>query len=145
MLNLASIINCLQHFQPLYISAVGMGYKMKIANNPFLYNWCIAYIHGYQQTAHGREPLLSVEKFNYQQLPENAISNAFLFFADKANFDTLTILNKRTIPKTAIQAKTHNFTDLFTPRYGIFDITTSKHINVETDILNKAHFYILGR
>lgn len=117
---------------------------MKIIN-PFISRWCIAYIHGYQKTARGYNPLLSVETFNYQQLPEKAISNAFLFFADKTNFDTLTALNKRTIPKTAIQAKTRNFTDLLTPRYGIYDITAEKYINPETDILNKAHFYILGR
>lgn len=118
---------------------------MKKIINPFLNRWCIAYIHGYQKTAVGREPLISVETFNYQQLPENAISNAFLFFADMTNFDVLTALNKRTIPKTAIQAKTRNFTDLLTPRYGIYDITMEKHINPEIDILNKAHFYILGR
>lgn len=118
---------------------------MKKIINPFFNNWCIAYINGYQQTALGREPLISVETFNYQQLPESAISNAFLFFANDVNFDVLTALNKRTIPKTAIQAKTRNFTDLLTPRYGIYDITTEKHINPETDILNKAHFYILGR
>lgn len=118
---------------------------MKKIINPFFNRWCIAYIHGYQQTARGLEPLISVETFNYQQLPKSAISNAFLFFANCTTFDTLTVLNKRTIPKTAIQAKTRNFTDLLTPRHGIYDITTEKHINPETDILNKAHFYILGR
>ena len=118
---------------------------MKKIINPFFNRWCIAYIHGYQQTARGLEPLISVETFNYQQLPKEAISNAFLFFANCTNFDTLTVLNKRTISKTAIQAKTRNFTDLLTPRYGIYDITTEKYINPETDILNKAHFYILGR
>lgn len=118
---------------------------MKKIINPFFNRWCIAYIHGYQKNAIGREPLISVETFNYQQLPESAISNAFLFFVDMINFDTLTVLNKRTIPKTAIQVKTRNFTDLLTPRYGIYDITTEKYIDPEIDILNKAHFYILGR